>query len=370
MLKTLDIILGLSVVMLMVSLVVTVLTQAVTNLLQTRGKNLLDGLTGLLRQVHRDLPEEVSEKIATAILTHPMIKSAGSRYGTIIHREELTILLLQLAADDGPHRLEAGLRSQLLAVLKDNGIDDPLQTLERVRSVALQLERVQPQLSNATRHSMALLQEANSRFLAKINGWFDQTIDRVSDRFTNSARIITFCGSLLVALVLQLDTAALVNRLAEDPAFRQALVEQAIKVNREAIPKVVSAPAQAAAGAPADATLIPALSDVDKENLRTLARYDVLDIPRGLGEWFGRWTAQNFVMKLLGILLTAMLLSLGAPFWYNALKNLIKLRSVLAQKDDDQRVSRQSDAPVVGSNTSVVVTTPAVIAGERGDLRA
>src|SRR3954447_6506116 len=178
MLKSIDILLGLSVVMLIVSLVVTVLTQAVTNLLQTRGKNLLDGIAGLLKQIHRDLPEDACQKIAEAILTHPLIKSAGSRYGTVIHREELTILLLQLASDDGPQRLESSLRNQLLAVLQENGVKDPAQTLESVRALALQLEQAHPELSNDMRHSMALLQEANSRFLAKINGWFDQTIDR------------------------------------------------------------------------------------------------------------------------------------------------------------------------------------------------
>ena len=35
-----------------------------------------------------------------------------------------------------------------------------------------------------------------------------------------------------------------------------------------------------------------------------------------------------------------LLISLGAPFWYNALKNLLKLKSVLSEKDDAQRAQR------------------------------
>jgi len=38
--------------------------------------------------------------------------------------------------------------------------------------------------------------------------------------------------------------------------------------------------------------------------------------------------------NFLGILLTAAFLSLGAPFWYNALKNLSNLRTVVANKQD------------------------------------
>jgi hypothetical protein len=42
----------------------------------------------------------------------------------------------------------------------------------------------------------------------------------------------------------------------------------------------------------------------------------------------------NSKRNFLGILLTAAFLSLGAPFWYNALKNLSNLRSTVANKQD------------------------------------
>ena len=41
--------------------------------------------------------------------------------------------------------------------------------------------------------------------------------------------------------------------------------------------------------------------------------------------------------NFLGILLTAGLLALGAPFWYNALKNLVNLRPMVAQRQDQQK---------------------------------
>lgn len=364
MLKSIDILLGLSVVMLMVSLIVTVLTQAITNLMQTRAKNLLDGIASLLRQIHRDLPPGIDREIAAAILTHPLIKSAGSRFGHVIHREELTALIVELAAGEGPHQLGEAAKRELCRLLQANGIEDPEKTIANVRSLVLMLEQAHPELSNNERYAMAFLQEAPSRFLAKINGWFDPMIDRVSDRFTNSTRLITFFGSLAVALVLQLDTAALVSRLSADPALRQALVEQAIKT--APVP-----PAAAPAAAPGPTNLVPSFSQQDKENLQTLATFDIVNIPSSLKEWTGRWSLDNWALKLLGIVLTAMLLSLGAPFWYNALKNLIRLRSLVAQKDDAQRHSRQTNtaAPVAdGAAARSVSATPPLIVGERGDL--
>jgi hypothetical protein len=38
-----------------------------------------------------------------------------------------------------------------------------------------------------------------------------------------------------------------------------------------------------------------------------------------------------------------LLLSLGAPFWYDTLKDLLKLRPALAGKEEQQRADRQAD---------------------------
>ena len=43
-----------------------------------------------------------------------------------------------------------------------------------------------------------------------------------------------------------------------------------------------------------------------------------------------------------GLLLSWVLVSLGAPFWYDVLKNVMGLRSSLAQKDDKDREDRRA----------------------------
>ena len=82
---------------------------------------------------------------------------------------------------------------------------------------------------------MAILQEAKSQFVAKVHGWFDQTVDRVSSRFTVTARIITFVAALIIAVTVQLDTFALVNRLSVDDQFREAVKGGADKVMKDAL---------------------------------------------------------------------------------------------------------------------------------------
>jgi hypothetical protein len=56
-----------------------------------------------------------------------------------------------------------------------------------------------------------------------------------------------------------------------------------------------------------------------------------------------------------------MLLSLGAPFWYNALKDLVGLRPVLARKEQAHREQRQSP------RDAAVSPAPSP-ADEKGDL--
>jgi hypothetical protein len=63
-------------------------------------------------------------------------------------------------------------------------------------------------------------------------------------------------------------------------------------------------------------------------------------------EWNCKYACINWPVlrqSWLGIAVTWMLLSLGAPFWYDALKDLLKLRSSLAKTEEAARNDRQQD---------------------------
>jgi hypothetical protein len=324
MLKTIDILIGLTVVMLLASLIVTVLTQFVTSVWNGRGRHLLHGIADLLRQVDPDMDRPIAEKISAAVLTHPLIRAVGSRYGDVIGRGELTKILLELAAGNGPQKLEGGAQARLLKALQDNGIDDPAAAIRKVTDLLLDLETGHPELSTSVRHSMALLEGAKSTFVAKVNAWFDQTMDRVSDRFTFTTRGVTFAMGLLLAFVVQLDTPLLVNRLATDPQLRASMVQQAVAVDLQQH----------------EFDKIP--SEERRQMFNTLASADLVSVPASFAEWKANWSGNRLHPNFIGVLLSAMLLSFGAPFWYNALKNVLQLRSILAQKDDEQRARRQN----------------------------
>ncbi len=330
MLKSVDILVGVTMVMLVVSMIVTVLTQFVMSVRDTRGKYLWLGLTTLLEQLDPALTHEIASTIARQVLSHPLIRDGKRGLGNVIHREELTKILLEFAAGGGLQPLERSMQTQLLTALANNGVSNPSVTIERIRSEALTIEQENPALSNARRYSLAILRECKSDFVGKINGWFDQTIDRVSSRFTLSTRRITFGCGLFIAILLQLDAIALFSRLSMDDALRSTLVQKAVQINAAPI-------------APPDGS-VSKLTDGDREQIRILASNDLIIIPTMGPEWLKQWKWS----KIPGVLLSTMLLSFGAPFWFSALKNLLRLRSLVAEKDDDQRSQRQTtQAPVV-----------------------
>jgi hypothetical protein len=332
MLKTLDVLIGLTVIMLVLSMGVTMLTQFVTTVLNSRGRHLKRGVVDLLNQIDPALKqkagtaaESAAGLIASAVLTHPLISASGRRLGTVVHREELTRLLLYLVDDSAT--LEQAAKAELKQVLARNGITDPAATLKKIRDVSMQLEAADPGLALNVRQTMAILQEARTDFVAKINNTFDQAIDRVASRFTASTRAITFVGAVLIAAALQVDTIGLVNRLAADDKLREAFVAQAASIQ------------SAAAGANAvPAAAVRTGETIDLQYMAFLADNGLLTAARTRAQWMDRWGHINVV----GVLITSLLLSMGAPFWYNALGRLLQLRSVLAGKDDDQRNAREA----------------------------
>jgi hypothetical protein len=366
--------------MLLFSMAVTVITHFVTSVIGSRGRNLRQGLTTLLRQLDPTLEKKVADTIATTVLKQPMLAGRLGALGTVIHREELTIVLMELAVGETPKNLEAPAKDALLGLLQRNGLSDAAGTLKNIRDVALQLEAADPALATDVRHSMAILQEAKSEYVAKIHGWFDQTIDRVSQRFTLTAHGITFVAALLVAFGAQLDTIALINRLSLDDSFRAALVNQSQSVlNKAGSNTAQDNSTSGQTGSGSGTGSVPQGSgqqqnnavqnqqpDNDTQNrMHELLRQDGL-LPSPSWSGFKSMTGIQF----LGIMLSALLLSLGAPFWYSSLQNLVRLRSAIAQKDDQQRTIRQTSQADGTVAAAAVVAMPAILQGEQGDLTA
>ncbi|HEX8262497.1 MAG TPA: hypothetical protein VF547_06450, partial [Allosphingosinicella sp.] len=182
MLDTLDVLIGFTVVMLVVSMAVTMLTQMIASgIANLRGLCLRQGLSRLLALMDQGLTLPDAKAITDHVLRNPLVGRAripipklrtGYALGTVIHREELIRLLLDFAVPGDAEKTnhsdlpgEQLLRNKFRASLKRNGIDDPEAVLRQVRNAVVELEKSNPELSHNARVSIALLNFGASEFL-------------------------------------------------------------------------------------------------------------------------------------------------------------------------------------------------------------
>jgi hypothetical protein len=223
---------------------------------------------------------------------------------------------------------------------------------------------------------------------ADLKAWFDTVMDRTTERFVAWNRGVTVIASFVFCLVLQVDGLDILKKLYADKQLRAALVAQVDPTLEEAGKIVTLSSTGIATNAlrelKADlkdyADKLP--SDLDtrakgenwlkehikdpKEREALLAKYnakfealaqnrldylgatrkelvDKLDATQlklfptsgeiDIGAW---WKNVSDWHRLGGILMAWILLSLGAPFWFNTLKNLSNLRPILAGKVETQ----------------------------------
>jgi hypothetical protein len=394
MLQALDVLIGFTLVMLVLSMAVTMITQYISGtLFNMRGTALRQGISRLLALMDEGLKLGQAQRITDHILRNPLIGGArllrpGHDLATVVHREELTRLILDFAipddaekaaAQDVPgtasllarlrtavdfiitrghpqeavarrNKRKAALRAALNASLERNGVKKPMETLTKVRRELTELEKTRPELSNSARLNMALLKHADSEYLSKFNSWFDQSIDRVSNLFTKRVWIVTVFVSLFLAFAIQLDSIDLMNRLSVNDELRNQLVAAALREPESRDPA-----ARLKAGE-APQTRAQLIAQINEAGYADLNRLGLVSLPDSFSAWLARWRAptdgrpDKRLPLLVGIMLTAALLSLGGPFWYSSLANLLKLRSVVARKEEEQRAERQTtQAPAAGA---------------------
>lgn len=318
MLDLLDSILAFSAILLGVSLLVTVIVQGLSGLVNLRGWALADGLAELFQQAKLDRAQ--SAALAKKILTHPLISDSVLRREIFSHWMQATAI-----------RKEELLK--LLRSAKELGIEVPNTVTARLDAAA-----------------------------NIVSEWFDGQMDRVSQAFAQKARTMTILVSFAIAFVLHIDAAVLVERMFSDSEARAKVVANVAILEEHAKRLGVDAagPANAATTTSPNATPTEALKHAANE-IRTLREeladsgFDVLpqfvtanelDPARGKHTHFDYlwWKTKRGWRHFLGIAAAGALLSLGAPFWFNLLSQLANLRTVLANREKEDRGKPRTQA--------------------------
>src|SRR6266550_2057402 len=184
--------------------------------------------------------------------------------------------------------------------------------------------------------SQATVERATTLAYDRFQRWFGSAQDRAEQWFQTHVRVVTIICSICAAFVLQLDTAEIFRQLRAEPKLVEALVKAAPGVVQK-VGDVAEPSPTPASNAQQDSKKVFTDLQKDLED----AGFDIVPRP-----FFGRWSKDPtptwagaahvprpmalVMVHLVGILATAGLLALGAPFWFNLLKNLMSLRPALA----------------------------------------
>lgn len=151
------------------------------------------------------------------------------------------------------------------------------------------------------------------RFRRSLESWYDDTMDRVSGWYKRRSQIVLVFIGIAVAGVANADTVEVMTRLWKEDAVRAGIVAQA----SEAVQ----------AGSPEE------LERKLEERGSVIDGVKQLDLPIGWNEANGQPKDLDIadgddstVAWLIGVLITGAALSFGAPFWFDALSKLSRLR--------------------------------------------
>lgn len=312
----LDVAVGLAFVYLLFSVLCSAIQEAIAGVLDLRARTLERGLKNLLEDTGHGgengagAPRAVEGNVANRrpgsdlfekLISHGLIRTQyrGKAWWSLgrqrrgpsyIPSKTFALALLDIVERDSPERDGDG-TSRTLATRIDRA-PVPEGTKDALLALAKDVG-----------HDRERLQE-------RVEEWFDAGMDRVSGWYKRRAQIIICALAVAVTVGFNVNTIAIADRLARDDAVRAAVVADATKTTLKpgeslgpVLERIGTTPALGLPIGRPKQDGDPVQVDLDKHFLRTV----------------GGW------------LITIVMLSLGAPFWFGALSRLFALRSAGAK---------------------------------------
>jgi len=335
-----DVVIGLTLVYLLLSLVSAAIREGIAGIFKSRSQFLHRGVSELL----------VDDSLVADLYRHPLVaalyrgtyEQARDKHDlpSYIPSRNFALALLDMAARgrDARNPLAANSEASRLS-------------LDAVRRQVwlLQNEGVQRVVLSAIDTASGDLSTA----LANVQDWFDSSMDRVSGWYKRRTQLVLFVVGLGVTIACDADTIRIANQLYRDPARRDAAVAMASAVSRDtALARALGGGASSRAAKPGAAS-DSIVRDVDAARV-AVARLDSLGLPIAWADVHRAGDLPRHIgAALLGWLLSAFAISLGAPFWFDTLNRLVVIRSTVKPREKSpDEASEDRQAPTSGRSSS------------------
>jgi hypothetical protein len=186
-------------------------------------------------------------------------------------------------------------------------------TMEAVR-LAIRKNMGDTQVGRAMRTLAEQAGDDLNALRANIEAWFDGSMDRVSGTYKRRTKWIIFTIGFTLTILLNANTITIARRLSNDTTLRNLVVAQAEAFAKQ--PNATTPDLQADRAA------------LDQLGLplgwpEGIEFYPFAKSGRKLNPW------DHILLPLLGWLLTAGAISLGAPFWFDLLNKFMVIRATV-----------------------------------------
>ena len=294
-----DVAIGLSLIYLGISLYVTIVNEFIAQALSRRGKQLAKDLKTLIDN------DTLKEKLAKAPALKPFLEVDG-KPGSFVDTKILSQLLVG-ALGDG--KAEGATMKELIAsieTLPDSALKTQLAALAQSAS------------------------ESVDKFVASVSQWADSSLTTLGEIYKKKTQVLSFIVGLIAAVLFNLDTLTIVDHLYHDKQARDALVVVAetftAQTQKDALDKCTKLEKKEREADDACKPITGLVEAIQGGN-KTLGV-----LPIGWKDWaevcdlFKADKVASLFKHIIGWLVTALAVSLGAPFWFDLLNRLINVR--------------------------------------------
>jgi hypothetical protein len=311
-LDILEIAIGLSLVYLLLSLICSAVSEGLETILKNRSRDLERGLREMLS-------DDDGSKLVNLLYNHPLIQGlfrerysnelirkrmfgagkvyAGKTLPSYIPPRHFALALMDIIVP-----VSAGNLSGASGALRRNSAGATVPTMASLRAAAAAFPV--PQVSRAVMLMIDASANDITRVRESFESWFDSSMERVAGWYKRRTQIIIFAIAIAASGILNLDTVEIARRLATDSAMRSSLVATATEYAKQK-----------------DLNLPSMKEDIDHLSLGIPVGWNAA--PIGTYQW---------LLKLFGILASALAATLGAPFWFDVLNRFISVRSSIKPK--------------------------------------
>lgn len=312
----LDIALGMVFLFVLVSLLCSAVNEMLAQVFRMRSKNLEAGLGNLLQSGE-------GNKLADDLYKHPLINglSKPGQKPSYIPPKNFTLALMDIMTGN-TGKLPSDNKA-LIETIEKQGL---FAKTEAGKSIILLLHEAGDDAEKARKN---------------LEGWYNDAMDRVGGWYKQKTQAVIFIVALIVCTALNIDSIKISQTLWTDIALRQALVEAASSTDIAGLMTQASAEQKpagdaAAAAQPNEPAPVEDSTDNIQQSAKTagvlVEQIKGLHLPIGWKLSDGQWAFAGFgfmewLVKILGILITTFAGSLGAPFWFQLLNKIVDLRA-------------------------------------------